>query len=176
MSMMPAFSPGPCSTSLLRGRQLLQVKARALVGAVLAPHHAEDAELGVGGLAPQQRHDLPIFALRQLMEGDQIGSDRAHSRGAGDGPREGFQNHQSVGGSHQRLGGAFRMRHHAHDIALFVQNAGDVAQGAVGIIEIAEHHAIFGFQLIERALVGNITAFSMRDGQMQNLAFCRRRR
>jgi len=34
--------------------QLFQVKARTLVGAVLAPHHAEDAELGVGGLASQQ--------------------------------------------------------------------------------------------------------------------------
>ena len=42
---------GPCSTQLAAGGQLLQVQARALVGAVLAPHHAEDAELGVVGLA-----------------------------------------------------------------------------------------------------------------------------
>ena len=33
--------------------QLLQVQARALVGAVLAPHHAEDAELGVARLAAE---------------------------------------------------------------------------------------------------------------------------
>ena len=39
---------------LALGRQLLQMNARALVGAVLAPHHAENAEFGVGGLAAQQ--------------------------------------------------------------------------------------------------------------------------
>jgi hypothetical protein len=33
--------------------QTLQVDARALVAAVLGPHHAEDAEFGDGGLALQ---------------------------------------------------------------------------------------------------------------------------
>ena len=38
---------GALHDELAAGGQLLQVQARALVRAVLAPHHAEDAELGV---------------------------------------------------------------------------------------------------------------------------------
>ena len=36
------------------GRELLQMNARAFVGAVLAPHHAENAQLGVARLAAEQ--------------------------------------------------------------------------------------------------------------------------
>ena len=52
MSTAPAFSPGPCSTRGPVGRQRLQVDARALVAAVLRPHHREDAELGEVGSRP----------------------------------------------------------------------------------------------------------------------------
>ncbi len=38
---------------LAAGRQLLQMQARAFVGAVLAPHHAENAEFGVVGFAAE---------------------------------------------------------------------------------------------------------------------------
>ncbi len=42
--------------------QPLQMHARRFVGAVLAPHHAEDAEFGEGGLASaQQRFDFFVF-------------------------------------------------------------------------------------------------------------------
>jgi hypothetical protein len=44
------------------GGQLLQMDARALVGAVLAPHHAENAEFGVAGLAAEQVDDLLVFS------------------------------------------------------------------------------------------------------------------
>ena len=54
MSTAPAFSPGPCSTCGPFGRQRLQVHARALVAAVLGPHHREDAELGQVRLAAQE--------------------------------------------------------------------------------------------------------------------------
>ena len=37
---------GPLQHARPVGRQLLQVNARALVGAVLGPHHRKDAELG----------------------------------------------------------------------------------------------------------------------------------
>ena len=68
----------PLHHALSRGRQLLQMQARALVGAVLAPHHAEDAELGVAGLAAQDRDDLFVFGVRELMQRDQIRRDCAH--------------------------------------------------------------------------------------------------
>src|SRR5205814_10389474 len=51
----------------------------SLVGAVLAPHDAEDAEFGVAGLAAKQRDDLLVLRRGQLMRGDDIGCDDSHS-------------------------------------------------------------------------------------------------
>ena len=50
-----------------RGRQRLQVHARALVAAVLGPHHREDAELGEVGLAAHQLADALV-----LVGGDAV--------------------------------------------------------------------------------------------------------
>src|SRR4051794_6274454 len=41
--------------------------ARRFVGAVLAPHHAEDAELGVGRLATERFLDPCYFVGRELV-------------------------------------------------------------------------------------------------------------
>src|ERR1017187_344723 len=49
--------------------------ARALVGAVLAPHDGEDAELGVGGLAAEDLDQFLILAGRELMLGDDFGGE-----------------------------------------------------------------------------------------------------
>jgi hypothetical protein len=46
---------------LARRGQFFQVNAGAFVGAVLAPHHGEDAFLGVGGLALQNLDDALVF-------------------------------------------------------------------------------------------------------------------
>ena len=70
--------------------------------------------------------------------------------------------------------GALGVRHHAHHVALAVQDAGDVAQRAVGIVDVAEGDAVFGFEFVERALVGEVAAFAVGDGQAQDLAFLRR--
>jgi len=49
------------------GGKVLQVLARALVGAVLAPHGAEDAELHQIRLAPQPLEDtLPLLVAQAL--------------------------------------------------------------------------------------------------------------
>src|SRR5204863_6043976 len=50
----------------LRG-QLLQMNARALVAAVLGPHHREDAELGLGRLAPQRSDDPVVFLAGEAV-------------------------------------------------------------------------------------------------------------
>ena len=47
-------------------------------------------------------------------------------------------------------------------LRLSLQMPGDVAQRAVGIIHIAQHHAVLGFQLVERAVVGEVAALAMR--------------
>src|SRR5439155_452303 len=52
--------------------------ARALVGAVFAPHDAEDAEFRVGGLASQKPGDLVVLSGCELMTGDEVRRDGAH--------------------------------------------------------------------------------------------------
>ena len=57
------------------GRQLLQVDARAFVGAMLGPHDREDAELDQVGLAAQRVEDALIFLGREAVLGDDFGGD-----------------------------------------------------------------------------------------------------
>src|ERR1017187_9059851 len=58
------------------------MEARALVRAVLAPHHAEDSQLGVSRLAAEDLDDFLILARRELVLGDQVvcDGDGAHGR------------------------------------------------------------------------------------------------
>ena len=61
MSTAPAFSPGPLQHARAFGRQRLQMHARALVAAVLRPHHREQAELGQIRLAADQLDDPRVL-------------------------------------------------------------------------------------------------------------------
>ena len=158
--------------------QLLQMNAGALVGAVLAPHHAEDAEFGVAGLAAENVDDLLVFAGSQLVLGDDFRGEGG-VRSCAPPPRPAASIAKTTRPSvraHQRLGGALGMRHHAHHVALAIEDAGDVAQRAVGIIDVAEGHAVLGFEFVQRALVGDVAAFAVRDRQAQHLALCVRAR
>ena len=56
-----------------------------------------------------------------------------------------MENDEAIGGTHERLGGTLWVRHQAEHVAAFIQNTGDVAHRAVGIVDIAECDAIFGF-------------------------------
>src|SRR6185437_7478560 len=64
------------------GRQLLQMGAGGLVGAMLAPHHAEDAQLHHAGLAAHQPQDAIIFGFRKPVLADDFRRDglAAHDR------------------------------------------------------------------------------------------------
>src|SRR5664280_197966 len=55
--------------------QALQVNARRLVGAVLAPHHAEDAQFGERRLAAQRLQDAVVFFRRDSMVAKRLWSD-----------------------------------------------------------------------------------------------------
>ncbi len=144
MSMMPAFSPGPLQHQLAARGQLLQMNARALVGAVLAPHHAEDAELGVAGLAAEQRDDLVVFRPGELVWPRSLVVSFISARRPK--PRPWIEK------SRGRRSNPSADRRRVPDAAscpsrcASVQNAGDVAQRAVGIFQIAEGDAILGFQ------------------------------
>ncbi len=85
--------------------------------------------------------------------------------------QHGFEDGEAVGGAHERIAGAFGVGHHAHDIAFAVEDAGDVAGGAVGVFDVAEGDAVFGFEFIEGAVVGKVLAFAVRDGKVESLAF-----
>ena len=54
-------------------RQAPQPFARRFIGAMLAPHHRENAELGDVGLAPQNIDHLAVFFRAQPMAGDDVG-------------------------------------------------------------------------------------------------------
>ena len=59
------------------GRQFLEVQAARLIGAVLRPHHREDAQLDQVGFTPQRVEHAGVFLLGQAVSGDDIGGDRA---------------------------------------------------------------------------------------------------
>ena len=66
----------PLHDATAAGGQLLQMHARTLVGAVLAPHHAEDAELGDGRLASAEKlFDLVVFFRREAVLANNFWSD-----------------------------------------------------------------------------------------------------
>ena len=56
----------PHQHAIALGRQLLQMDARALIRAVLAPHHREDAGFGFVGFALQDRPNFVEFRRRQI--------------------------------------------------------------------------------------------------------------
>src|SRR5271157_5539262 len=56
-------------------RESLQVHSRRLVGAVLAPHHAEDAQLGERRLAPERFQNAVVFFRRDPMVAEHFWSD-----------------------------------------------------------------------------------------------------
>src|SRR5579885_1611465 len=62
------------------------------------------------------------------------------------------------------------MRHQAHHIAALAANSGNVAQRPVGIVHVTQHHAILFFKQVQRALIGEIAAFTVSDRKAEQLA------
>src|SRR5262249_34663034 len=59
-----------------RGRELLQEHPRALVGAVLGPHHADDAQLLDGRRSPEDVDEPPPLVARETVLGRDLRADR----------------------------------------------------------------------------------------------------
>ena len=64
------------------------------------------------------------------------------------------------------------MRHQAHHVATLVADAGDVVEAAVGIVDVADHDAVAGTQLLERRRIAHVVAFEVVDGNAQVLPEC----
>src|SRR5438477_1176064 len=58
------------------GREGFEQRSGALVGTMLAPHHREDAQLGVIRVAAEDFLDAPEFLWRQAVLLDEFGGDR----------------------------------------------------------------------------------------------------
>src|ERR1700690_2218156 len=75
--------PRPLHDATAARRQPLQMHAGRFVGAVLAPHHAEDAQLGDGGLTTSKKlFNLLVFFRRKAVLLDDLWSN-GKSRGGG---------------------------------------------------------------------------------------------
>src|SRR5579859_2672099 len=63
------------------GREGFKQRARVFIAAMLAPHHREDAQLGVARFAAQQIKDFLILVRREVVLSNQFGGDRGFGHG-----------------------------------------------------------------------------------------------
>ncbi len=108
---------GPLDHPRRLGRQLLQMHARGFVGAMLAPHHREDAQLDEVRLAAHQLQDARIFGLGQPMFADQFRRDFCHDRFS----IRLWNSGAAIGAAQHVVDHAFGMGHQAQHIALFAR-------------------------------------------------------
>jgi len=85
----------------------------------------------------------------------------------------------AVGRAEEFFAGAVGMGHHAENVSPGVQDARDVAQGAVGIglrgnfsfgSGVAEGDSVFGFKLMQVLGGAVVVAFHVTDGQLKHFA------
>ena len=142
------------------------MQAGTFVGAVFAPHHGENAELRVGGFAAEDRNNSAVLFRRKLMRRNNVRSDRCHFLFGRERIHKRAENYKSVGRSHQRIGRAFRMRHHAKHISPPIENSGNVPDGPVIGRDVPERDAILILKLIEHPVLGEVVAFTVGNRDM----------
>jgi len=88
-----------------------------------------------------------------------------------------FENPFAIVAAEERFAGAFGMRHQAGHVALFIADAGDVLQRAVGIrgvgqvavlVAVLPKDLVVGLEFREGFLVGKIAAFAVGDGHAED--------
>ena len=95
------------------GRQLPQVDARALVAAVLGPHHREDAELGQRRFALHRPNDAFVLVRLEAVALENSGVDGAHgvvTRSGGRSARSGRRSPTRTSPVHLRCRAPLRTR------------------------------------------------------------------
>ncbi len=85
----------------------------------------------------------------------------------------------AMSAAEEGVAGAFRVGHETEDIATGVDDAGDVAEGAIWVrlragvsrgIGVAEDDAVVAFQIGEGVRIGEVGTFAVGDGDIPNLA------
>ena len=146
--------------------------AGGFVGAMLAPHHAEDAQLDHAGLAAHQPQDAVIFGVRKPVLADDLRRDGSSAvalmtglqpgSGTGRGRRCGPSS-----GSTTRSGCGIRPSTLRFSLMMPAMLRAEPLGLSPGI---AEDHAALAFQPIERLRLGEIVAFAMRHRKRHPLA------
>ena len=95
-------------------------------------------------------------------------------------PNDRFEEHQPVAAAEHRLAGAFRVRHHADDVAALAADSGDVPRGAVRVrgsgrlagrgVDVAEDHAAIPLERVEHVVGREVVALAVVDRNAQDLA------
>ena len=157
----PANDPGGF------GRQLLQMDLGRLVGAMLRPHHREDAELDQVRRTPDQLDDLLVLVPVQPVRLDRFR--RRH-------PRPTVRNRESKIGPAPGMSGTcvdvtFRMRHQPQYVTGSIGDSGDVARRAVRILDVAEHHPPLAFQPIQHLGSRSVVAVAVRSAYQDPIVF-----
>ena len=119
---------------------------RALVAAVLGPHHREDAELGQRRLAAERADDALVFVRREAVAvaapAASIGThdDSGHRSAPVAAQRvdDRFEQHEAVGAAERRFARALRVRHQPDDVAALAADAGDAVERAVRIRRVGD--------------------------------------
>ena len=144
------------------GRELAQVDLRGLVGAVLAPHHREDAELDQVRLAAQDRPGCRSYSsglsLCSATSSGVIAVMPAPPAASGTGGRPSRA-------AQQRLDRPLGMRHQPQHVARSSQHAGDVGGRAVGVVAVAEGDPVLVLQPLQPVAVDDIVAVVVRHRQ-----------
>src|ERR1019366_113503 len=121
--------------------QALQMDARRLVGAVLAPHHAEDAEFGEGRLASSQQL-LEFFILlgREAVFPDKL-LGNSQSWGGGHGKGEALFSHFATALGREswgrfEAGGGSRPKLYCHPMKpVVIGTAGHIDHGKTALVK-----------------------------------------
>src|SRR6266581_9375319 len=80
------------------------------------------------------------------------------------------QNQRSVGRAEQRVDGVLRMGHEAHDVAALVADAGDVVDGAVARLAVAQDNLTVRLELAHELGRREPAAVAVLDGDRDALA------
>ena len=95
----------------------------------------------------------------------------------------GFENQFSISASQNAFVRPVRMRHHAENIALPIDDPGDVVQRSIRIrfwrnlaprIGVTENHLLIVFDAFQRIGVCEEVSFTVSDWNTEQLAFCHR--
>ena len=144
------------------GRKLAEVDLRGFVGAMLAPHHREDAELDqVRRTAKDRQNELVLVGLEAVFD-DDGGRDRvAHAKASSRERNSGRPSLPPSSGAIARSGWGIR----PSTLRLGLRTPGDVGGRAVGVVAIAEGDTILAFEALQAIRIDNVVAVMVSHRQ-----------